>query len=81
MDSAGTLVGLRLDERTRAQSAARTAQQVLATTRAVYAELLRQVSEATRETLGQDDPAAGAIIGSYGRRLGTTDGGDDGAGR
>ena len=67
MDSAGTLIALRLDERIRARPAARTAEQVLATTRAAHLELLRLVTEATRETLGPDDPAAGAIIDSYGR--------------
>ncbi|SCL30906.1 YbaB/EbfC DNA-binding family protein [Micromonospora rhizosphaerae] len=81
VDSAGTLIDLRLDERIRTQSAARTAEQVLATTRAAYAELLRQVTEATRETLGPDDPAVSAVIDSYGRRLGARDAGDDGAGR
>ncbi|MFC4149625.1 YbaB/EbfC family nucleoid-associated protein [Micromonospora mangrovi] len=70
VDAAGKLVGLRLDERIRAASAARTAEQVLATTRAAYADLLRQVTAATRETLGPDDPAATAVVESYARRLG-----------
>lgn len=80
VDSAGTLIALRLDERVRAQSAARTAEQILATTRAAYAELLRQVTAATREILGPDDPAAEAIIGGYGRRLAADEGARD-AGR
>lgn len=70
VDAAGKLVALRLDERVRASSAARTAEQVLATTRAAYADLLRRVTAVTRETLGPDDPAATAVIESYGRRLG-----------
>ncbi|WP_406044925.1 YbaB/EbfC family nucleoid-associated protein [Micromonospora sp. NBC_00898] len=81
VDTAGTLIALRLDERIRARPAARTAEQVLATTRTAYAELLRQITEATRETLGPDDPVAGAIIDSYGRRLGVTDADGDRAGR
>ncbi|WP_319460168.1 YbaB/EbfC family nucleoid-associated protein [Micromonospora sp. RTP1Z1] len=81
VDSAGTLIALRLDERIRARPAARTAEQVLATTRAAYADLLRQATEATRETLGPDDPAADAIIDSYGRRLGGADGDGHRAGR
>ncbi|MCI4066499.1 YbaB/EbfC family nucleoid-associated protein [Micromonospora sp. R77] len=70
VDAAGKLVALRLEERVRATSAARTAEQVLATTHAAYADLLRQVTSATREILGPDDPAATAIVESYGRRLG-----------
>ncbi|WP_243420914.1 hypothetical protein [Micromonospora globispora] len=81
MDSAGTLVGLRLDERIRARSSAHTAEQVLATTRAAHVELLRQVTEATRETLGADDPAASAVIDSYGRRLGLAEEDGDRGGR
>jgi hypothetical protein len=76
VDAAGRLVALRLDERVRAASAARTAERVLATTREAYAELLRQVTAATRAALGPDDPAATAIIGSYDRRFGA-----DGAAR
>ncbi|RIV41540.1 YbaB/EbfC family DNA-binding protein [Micromonospora radicis] len=68
VDAAGLLVDLRLDERIRQQSAAHTARQVLATTRAARADLLRQLSAATTETLG-DDPAGTAILDSHRRRL------------
>lgn len=81
VDSSGALVDLRLDERVRAQPAARTAQQVLATTRAACAELLRQTTEATRELLEPDDPAANAVIDSYRRRLGLPEEGGERAER
>ncbi|MET8280274.1 YbaB/EbfC family DNA-binding protein [Micromonospora sp. NPDC005174] len=68
VDSAGLLVDLWLDERTRQQPAARTAQQVVDTTRAARTDLLRQVAEVTAESLG-DDAGARAIIDSYRDRL------------
>ncbi|MFY1702623.1 YbaB/EbfC family nucleoid-associated protein [Micromonospora sp. WMMA1923] len=64
VDSSGRLLDLRLDESTRQHSAAHTARQVLATTRAAHADLLRQVTDATRDTLG-DDPAGQAVIDAY----------------
>ncbi|WP_422735247.1 YbaB/EbfC family DNA-binding protein [Micromonospora sp. WMMD729] len=64
VDSAGLLVDLWLDERTRQQPAARTAQQIIDTTRAARADLLRQVAD----SLG-DDASARAIIDSYTSRL------------
>ncbi|MEV4389770.1 YbaB/EbfC family DNA-binding protein [Micromonospora sp. NPDC049580] len=76
VDSAGLLIDLRLDERTRQQSAARTAQQILDTTRAARTDLLRQVAEVTAESLG-DDPSARAIIDSYRSRLGHDQGPSD----
>ncbi|MER7459308.1 YbaB/EbfC family DNA-binding protein [Micromonospora sp. NPDC126480] len=75
VDSAGCLCGLRLDERIRQRSAARTAEQVLAAVRAAQADLLGQVSAAATETLGDADPAARAVVDSYRRRLGTQDAG------
>ncbi|SCG55472.1 hypothetical protein [Micromonospora halophytica] len=69
VDSAGMLVDLRLDERTRQHSAAHTARQILATTRAAHVDLLRQVTEATTRTLGVGDPTAVALVESYRRRL------------
>ncbi|WP_326563980.1 YbaB/EbfC family nucleoid-associated protein [Micromonospora peucetia] len=67
VDSSGQLVALRLDERTRQHSATHTSEQIVATARAACADLLRQITEATRETLG-DDPAGAAIVESYQRR-------------
>ncbi|BCJ62755.1 YbaB/EbfC family nucleoid-associated protein [Micromonospora endophytica] len=64
VDAAGRLVDLRLDERTRQHPAAQTARQIVATTEAAQADLRRQVTEATRHTLG-DDPAGQAIIDSH----------------
>ncbi|WP_433534046.1 YbaB/EbfC family DNA-binding protein [Micromonospora sp. CA-249363] len=68
VDSAGLLIDLRLDERSRQQPAARTAEQILDTTRAARIDLLRQVAEVTAESLG-DDASARAIIDSYRDRL------------
>ncbi|MFG1674600.1 YbaB/EbfC family nucleoid-associated protein [Micromonospora sp. NPDC049282] len=69
VDASGLLADLRLDERTRQHSAAHTARQVLTTTRAARADLLRRLTEATAETLGADDPAARAIVEAHRRRL------------
>ncbi|WP_328347190.1 YbaB/EbfC family DNA-binding protein [Micromonospora sp. NBC_00421] len=69
VDPTGLLVGLRLDEQTRRHSAAHTAQQIMATTRAARADLLRQLTEATTRVLGADDPTARAIIESHRQRL------------
>ncbi|MEV6693884.1 YbaB/EbfC family DNA-binding protein [Micromonospora sp. NPDC051196] len=77
VDSAGLLVDLRLDERVRQQSAAHTARQVLATTRAAQADLLRRITAATTETLGEDNPAATALLDSYRRRLAAEQGTPD----
>ncbi|MEU7923834.1 YbaB/EbfC family DNA-binding protein [Micromonospora sp. NPDC049107] len=68
VDSAGLLIDLRLDERTRHQPAARTAEQIVHTTRAARSDLLRQVTEVTTESLG-DNAGARAIIDSYRSRL------------
>ncbi len=68
VDSAGLLIDLQLDERIRQQPAARTARQILETTTAARADLLRKVSDATTEALG-DDASAQAIIDSYRSRL------------
>ncbi|MER7418321.1 YbaB/EbfC family nucleoid-associated protein [Micromonospora peucetia] len=78
VDSSGQLVALRLDERTRQHSATHIAEQIVATARAACAALLRQVTEATRETLG-DDPAGAAIVESYQRRVHPEPGGDGAA--
>lgn len=69
VDSSGLLIDLRLDERIRRYSSAQTARQIMATTRAAHADLLKQLTEATTETLGDGDPTAQAIIDSYQRRL------------
>ncbi|MEU8166935.1 YbaB/EbfC family DNA-binding protein [Micromonospora sp. NPDC049004] len=76
VDSAGLLIDLQLDERTRQQPAARTAQQILDTTRAARADLLRQVADVTAESLG-DDASTRAIIDSYRSRLSHDQGSSD----
>ncbi|MFG2050899.1 YbaB/EbfC family DNA-binding protein [Micromonospora sp. NPDC048935] len=68
VDSAGLLIDLRLDERIRQQPAAHTARQILETTTAARADLLRQVSDAATQSLG-DDASAQAIVDSYRSRL------------
>ncbi|MEU4551917.1 YbaB/EbfC family nucleoid-associated protein [Micromonospora violae] len=70
VDSSGLLVDLRLDERIRHQPSTQTARQIMETTRAAHADLLRRLTETTTETLGADDPTGHAIIDSYQRRLG-----------
>lgn len=77
IDASGMLIDLQLDERSRQRSAAHTARQILETTRAAHAELLRQVTEATTRTLGVDDPTASAIVDSYRRRLSSEQGSPD----
>ncbi|ATO13214.1 hypothetical protein CO540_04710 [Micromonospora sp. WMMA2032] len=69
VDPSGSLADLRLDERTRQHSAAHTARQILATARAARTDLLRHLTEATTQALGEDDPAARAIVESHRRRL------------
>ncbi|MET8359199.1 YbaB/EbfC family DNA-binding protein [Micromonospora sp. NPDC005171] len=76
VDSAGLLIDLRLDERTRQQPAAHTARQILETTTAARVDLLRQVSDAATQSLG-DDASAQAIIDSYRTRLIHDQGSDD----
>ncbi|WCN79206.1 YbaB/EbfC family DNA-binding protein [Micromonospora sp. LH3U1] len=68
VDSSGLLIDLRLDEPIRQQPAAHTARQILDTTRAARADLLRQVTDAATQSLG-DDASAQAIIDSYRSRL------------
>ncbi|MCX5065622.1 YbaB/EbfC family nucleoid-associated protein [Micromonospora lupini] len=68
VDSSGLLTGLRLDERVRQHSSAHTARQILETTTAAHADLLRQITDATAETLG-DEVSAQAIVDSYRSRL------------
>ncbi|MDG4810583.1 YbaB/EbfC family nucleoid-associated protein [Micromonospora sp. WMMD1120] len=80
VDSAGQLVDLRLDERIRQQPGSRTAEQILTVSRAARADLLRQITAITTETLGDDDPSTRAIIDSYRDRLGRDQGPSD-AGR
>ncbi|MEV4122959.1 YbaB/EbfC family DNA-binding protein [Micromonospora sp. NPDC049645] len=76
VDSTGLLIDLRLDERIRRQPAAHTARQILETTTAARADLLRQVNVVTAGSLG-DDASAQAIIDSYRSRLLPDQGSDD----
>ncbi|MEU1844179.1 YbaB/EbfC family nucleoid-associated protein [Micromonospora sediminicola] len=80
VDPSGSLADLRLDERIRQHSAAHTARQILATARAARTDLLRHLTEATTQALGEDDPAARAIVESHRRRLDPDPGAPD-AGR
>ncbi|RAN94182.1 hypothetical protein ONO23_03895 [Micromonospora noduli] len=70
VDSSGLLIDLRLDERIRQHPSAQTARHIMDTTRAAHADLLKRLTEATTETLGDSDPTGRAVIDSYQRRLG-----------
>ncbi|MET8257808.1 YbaB/EbfC family nucleoid-associated protein [Micromonospora sp. NPDC005205] len=78
VDASGLLIDLRLDERVRQYPSAQTAGQIIATTRAAQADLLKRITEVTAETLGDGDPTGQAIIDSYQRRLGPDQGPSDG---
>lgn len=69
VDAGGVLVGLWLDEQIRAQPAAQTTEQIVATIHAAHENAVRQASALTAEALGADDPAGQAIIDAYERRL------------
>ncbi|WP_229402259.1 YbaB/EbfC family DNA-binding protein [Micromonospora okii] len=69
VDSSGLLVGLRLDESTRQNSAAQTARQILDTTRDARANLLRKVAEVATLTFDVGDPTPSLLVDSYRRRL------------
>ncbi|WP_233578705.1 YbaB/EbfC family nucleoid-associated protein [Micromonospora sp. BL4] len=71
VDASGLLTDLRLDERIRQHSATHTARQIMETTRAAHVDLLSQLTEATAEALGDDDPTGRALIDSYQRRFGS----------
>ncbi|MET8360246.1 YbaB/EbfC family DNA-binding protein [Micromonospora sp. NPDC005171] len=77
VNASGLLIGLRLDECIRQYSSAQTARHIMATTRAAHADLLKRLTEATTETLGDGDPTGQAIIDSYQRRLGPDEGPPD----
>ena len=84
LDTSGTVTGLRLDERVRQQSAARTAEGILAVFGAARTQLTRQVARVTGETLGAGSPTGQAIVASYTSRFGAhpdTDTTPDGGGR
>jgi phenylpyruvate tautomerase PptA (4-oxalocrotonate tautomerase family) len=64
-----------LSERVRHQSAAATAQLVLATMREAQAQLAERVTAETVATYGSDSPATLAIVASIERRLRAGSGG------
>ncbi|RZU52265.1 YbaB/EbfC DNA-binding family protein [Krasilnikovia cinnamomea] len=61
----GMLTGLDLHEDIRRQSAARTAQQILATLATAQQAMTRLATEATAETLGADSETGRAVIASF----------------
>lgn len=71
----GQVVALHLAERTRQQSAAATAQQIMNTIAAAKTQLLQQFATATAETVGADSETGRMLITSLRQRLGTA--GDD----
>jgi len=67
--ASGGLTRLLLDERTRDQSAARTAEQIMAAVRAAQTELTRLATEATAQTLGLESETGRALVASFANRL------------
>lgn len=67
--ASGTVTDLRLDERIRDQSAARTAEQILAVMSQAQSLLRQRVDEVTTQAVGADDPAGQAIIASFAARF------------
>jgi DNA-binding protein YbaB len=70
--SSGVVTRLHLDERVCGWSAARIAEQVMAVMHAAHRRLTEQVTEATAETIGLDDPAGRAVVASFAQRSGGT---------
>ncbi|TDO38929.1 YbaB/EbfC DNA-binding family protein [Paractinoplanes brasiliensis] len=66
----GQLLQLRLDERTRQQSSATTANSIMETLQAAKDQLLREFEEATAETVGPDSETGRALTEALRRRLG-----------
>jgi DNA-binding protein YbaB len=78
VSASGVVSGLSLDERVRDWPAARIAEQVMAVMRAAHERLTEQVTEATADTVGLDDPAGRAVVESFASRVhGPAHGGDD----
>ncbi|WP_312034345.1 YbaB/EbfC family nucleoid-associated protein [Actinoplanes sp. TBRC 11911] len=70
VDAEGQLTRLRLDERTRQQSSAATADAIMQTLQAAKDGLVRQFEEATAETVGADSETGRALNEAMRRRLG-----------
>jgi DNA-binding protein YbaB len=66
----GTVSGITLDERIRAQPAAETARQILVVMRQAQADLARQVAEATAFGLDPGSDTGRAIVDLYARQFG-----------
>jgi hypothetical protein len=66
----GQLVRLRLDERTRQQPSAATANSIMETLQAAKDQLISQFEEATAETVGPDSETGRALTEALSRRLG-----------
>jgi len=69
VDSSGAMTALRLDDNACRHPAAWIAEQILATVRAAQAELVRQVTEATTQTVGLESEIGRAMVASFTRRL------------
>jgi DNA-binding protein YbaB len=69
VSSSGSIVDLTLDERSRQQSAAETARQILATVRTAQAQLLEQIRAASQQAYGDGSATAESIVESYRQRL------------
>jgi DNA-binding protein YbaB len=71
--SSGTVSGITLDERIRAQPAAETARQILVVMRQAQADLARQVAEATAASLDPGSDTGRAIVDLYARQFGSAE--------
>jgi hypothetical protein len=69
LGSNGQVIGLRLDEGIRRQSAATTARQILTAIQAAKAELTRQFCVITAETVGADSETGRAVMVGLATRL------------
>jgi hypothetical protein len=67
--SSGVVTGLELDDRVQRMSGAELAEEILRVMRRAQAGLADRVTEAVRETVGQDTETGRAVLASYGRRF------------
>ncbi|MDG4789742.1 YbaB/EbfC family nucleoid-associated protein [Micromonospora sp. WMMD1102] len=79
--SSGVLLGLELDDRTRALSGRDLAAEIMATMRRAQAKLAESVTAAVRETVGVDTETGQAVIASFRQRFPADEPDDDLDGR
>jgi hypothetical protein len=67
--SSGIVTGLELDDRVQRMPGAELAEEILRVMRRAQAGLADRVTEAVRETVGEDTETGRAVLASYGRRF------------